>query len=482
MNQTRILIVVGVLAVLGFGLWWCSPPPPRVSPRAEQAVEDLPPNMRIAVAPTVDDRFVKEPCCLVPSGGLAGLPYLLREAVDGAPRKTEDGAPLAVPVFMGSMSHVPGELGATQTLVLYREVVTQTHIRVVAVGPAELAHGSAFVREGLTTLAPRDRCAFLCANVRDGQGGALLDVYAVTTSEGHVCLFTAVLAESAASELAARGSDVQVTDAEAALRKALDDGTTRVEGLGQAVTTAVALVHGTVAEARRLAERVPGYRLVVASGSSALPLLEPMRVGGAPETTVTSAGRGMRHGLFVEVPGSKEEPIHVESIRIGVALEAGVGGTRLDPTIDLLMQRELPRLFRIGVESGRPVPPGGSYVGAKRCAECHKEIVTRHDQSPHARMPLSLRSSPWGANSSCLVCHTTGPFARGGYTGPEDFTDLAGVSCEACHGPGSEHVAAPERGWGMQVAKDSCMDCHLPERSPGFHPVRAWSEFEHGGR
>jgi predicted CXXCH cytochrome family protein len=95
-----------------------------------------------------------------------------------------------------------------------------------------------------------------------------------------------------------------------------------------------------------------------------------------------------------------------------------------------------------------PEIPGASYVGNKTCAECHTNLARRFPSSAHAR--IHLESAP-----------------RTGQTG-----------CEACHGPGSLHVAAGG-GRGKAISnpgKDPtlCFECHrsvqaqflLPQRHP----------------
>lgn len=481
MNRTRLLLLIGTLVGLAFLTWWCSPPDVTAPTDPEADRTRVVPDIRIAVVPTVDDRYMEGPCCLVPSGGLVALPYLMRHAVGGQIR--------TVPVFLGDMTHTPGELGGRIALLMYREVIAQSKIRVVAAGPAELGLGVDFVRDVLLRVAPRETCAFLCANARDARGAPLLDAYALTMTSGeepdsgHVTLFVSVLAASAAERLGRSGSDVELVDPATAAATALRDGRTKAESLGRDVDTAVLLVHGSPQEAADIARRAPGFRVAVASGTGMLPLVQPYVIGAeGDETTIASPGRGMRHGVFIEVPGEPARLPHVESIRIGVALVAGTETTELDPVLNMLTRNELPALFGRVVESGRAPHPDGAYVGAKKCAECHPEIVNQHATAPHARLSLAIRSESMAANPSCLGCHATAPFHDGGYRGPDDFTDFAGVSCEACHGPGGGHVEAPEAGWGMQDLMRRCYDCHLPERSPGFDAEKAWKELGHGGR
>jgi hypothetical protein len=79
---------------------------------------------------------------------------------------------------------------------------------------------------------------------------------------------------------------------------------------------------------------------------------------------------------------------------------------------------------------------------------------------------------------TCGACHTTG-YRAGGYQ--ENLPGLAGtwaqpgVRCEACHGPGSQHVNDPE-GVEMKIERDAeaCARCHglgekdLVEATSGF--------------
>jgi predicted CXXCH cytochrome family protein len=95
-----------------------------------------------------------------------------------------------------------------------------------------------------------------------------------------------------------------------------------------------------------------------------------------------------------------------------------------------------------------PDIPGASFVGNAACADCHSNLVQQFPLSPHARVHFERAS-------------------------------LAGqTSCEACHGPGSLHIAS---GGGRQniinPGKDpaACLACHkdieMEFRLPSHHPV-----------
>lgn len=79
-----------------------------------------------------------------------------------------------------------------------------------------------------------------------------------------------------------------------------------------------------------------------------------------------------------------------------------------------------------------------TYVGTKKCASCHFEQYMTWKKSKHA---LSFENMPakYKTNATCLKCHTTGFGAPTGFKDADSTPDLAGNSCENCHGAGSGH-------------------------------------------
>jgi hypothetical protein len=98
------------------------------------------------------------------------------------------------------------------------------------------------------------------------------------------------------------------------------------------------------------------------------------------------------------------------------------------------------------------------YVGVDKCKNCHSSAaignqygIWKQEKHPHAFENLaSDKAKEIGAkqgipdpqtSDKCLKCHTTG------FSAPKDqldakFDPKLGVQCEACHGPGGNHVKA----------------------------------------
>jgi hypothetical protein len=126
---------------------------------------------------------------------------------------------------------------------------------------------------------------------------------------------------------------------------------------------------------------------------------------------------------------------------------------------------------------------GATYMGSESCKKCHFQMHRtwlghRHSEAWND-LPESYRdpSHVDDEGRSCVSCHVTGwgDWKRGGFVDADQSAHLLGVQCEACHGPGSRHVALGQR---MIQAKKkrfdpgeatftiktptSCSTCHNP--------------------
>ena len=95
------------------------------------------------------------------------------------------------------------------------------------------------------------------------------------------------------------------------------------------------------------------------------------------------------------------------------------------------------------------------YVGPDRCSECHEEQAAAWVETRMARSFEALRrgacikekelagldpDTDYTHDEECLPCHTTGYGKVGGFVSIEETPEMAGVTCEACHGAGGRYV------------------------------------------
>jgi len=144
-----------------------------------------------------------------------------------------------------------------------------------------------------------------------------------------------------------------------------------------------------------------------------------------------------------------------------------------------------------------PTPTGndgltGRFVGSERCAECHSNIHDNWMSTLHSGALETLEAIGQGENDTCLACHTVGFGEEGGFVDRATTNALAGVGCEACHGPSGDHannVADESLRPPKNIAASICGDCHTGERHPNFeewemsgHAAKSISDrFEAGG-
>jgi hypothetical protein len=118
-----------------------------------------------------------------------------------------------------------------------------------------------------------------------------------------------------------------------------------------------------------------------------------------------------------------------------------------------------------------PAPGKASYIGNKPCADCHAEAASFWAESVHATAWKTLEDRGQQFDLDCIGCHVTG-WQRPGGSNLGHNDKLRDVQCEACHGPGSIHVAKRglEKPFAIQLdpPKELCMTCHTKEHSDTF--------------
>lgn len=108
------------------------------------------------------------------------------------------------------------------------------------------------------------------------------------------------------------------------------------------------------------------------------------------------------------------------------------------------------------------------YVWDAACKDCHVEIYDSWAKTRH-KTALTHLSAADQANG-CAACHVTGSAMP---VTVEGKLVNAGVQCEACHGPGREHVDSANTGTKTPTKftrtpnESLCVECHNA-KSPRF--------------
>lgn len=108
------------------------------------------------------------------------------------------------------------------------------------------------------------------------------------------------------------------------------------------------------------------------------------------------------------------------------------------------------------------------YKGTVFCKSCHSAKVKGWGETRHAKAFDTLKKTNQQDLPDCIKCHVTGYNEPGGFIDGELTPKLAGVQCEACHGPGSKHTGGKQNIISAP-APDKCRQCHTPGQDPKFN-------------
>jgi hypothetical protein len=278
----------------------------------------------------------------------------------------------------------------------------------------------------------------------------------------------------------------------------------------------ILLAHATIDEAKALAKQFPLYDLVVASGD--IPRSEPEKIPGTTNRLIEVPPKAG----YVTVVGFYDTP--KPSMRFQrVALDSRFPDSPQMKQLMATYQRQLEQLGWAGLGLRSITHPraqkgdklAGQFASAASCKECHPTAWGIWSKTKHAQATETLvkLDPPRQFDAECISCHATGwnpgeffPYASG-FESLDKTPQLAGNSCENCHGPGAAHVAAEK---GRNSAKKTaereaikltvafarenvCTKCHDHDNSPEFaekdkatgkdnFDVKYWPKVEHKGK
>jgi hypothetical protein len=273
----------------------------------------------------------------------------------------------------------------------------------------------------------------------------------------------------------------------------------------------ILLANATTEEARDLAKQFPEFDLVVEAGSADIPAAQPEKIPGTKARLIELGHKGM----YVIVAGFYDNPLSVRFQR--VALDSRFPESKAMKQLMANYQQQLQQLGwpELGVRTvphpraSKGDPLAGKFASAASCKECHPTAYGIWSKTKHAHATETLvkLDPPRQYDAECISCHATGwnpteffPFTSG-FESLAATPELAGNSCDNCHGPGAAHVAA-EKGRNrakrdaerealkltVGFAQDNvCVKCHDHDNSPEFtkpgkFEKEYWPKVEHKGK
>jgi hypothetical protein len=116
-----------------------------------------------------------------------------------------------------------------------------------------------------------------------------------------------------------------------------------------------------------------------------------------------------------------------------------------------------------------PTPEKPGFIGNALCVACHPYAGQVWSTMRHAQAYEDLKKKGKQYHLDCVGCHLSGWQQPGGVCRLDQTEGREHVSCESCHGPGSPHLAKPEKGTIERTPGPKvCVKCHDRENSTHF--------------
>jgi hypothetical protein len=375
------------------------------------------------------------------------------------------------------------------------EALKKMHYSAVGFGPNDLRLSAGEIVAAVAGADPKDTI-FVSANVN------LFDLtpkVRIVEAGGLKLGITSVLGAE---------YQQQVNNAEVVISPAAE-ALAQVMGQLKGCDVRILLAHATTEESKALAKQFPAFDLVVTADGADTPKPQPDKIAGSKARLIEVGHKGM----YVVVAGFYDDP--KQPLRFQrVALDSRFSDSNEMKQLMAVYQDQLQQLGWDGLGLKRALHPrarkgdklAGVFTSAANCKQCHAEAWEVWSKSKHAHATDSLTKAdpPRQFDPECISCHATGwnpseffPFVSG-FESLQKTPQLAGNSCDNCHGPGAAHVAAEKGNNQAQRAaqrealkltiesarENVCVKCHDVDNSPEFHKAdnfekHYWPEVEH---
>jgi Cytochrome c554 and c-prime len=355
----------------------------------------------------------------------------------------------------------------------------------VALGAEDLKLG---VFQTMGVLLNVKEPKFLAANVKPGDGFEGTIQPSMITKAGPVTMgLTAVIDPAAFDALPDpdKASLVTVRPADEVLGVVFDQ-------LKKQADVRVLMVQGPSEEARRLAEKFPGFDLVVSTSVFPDPDQRPEMLNGGKTLLINVGQKGKYVGVVGLFPG--KTPIlqyRLQPLDRRGLVEAESMRTLIDDEMQSVLKS-------VGVVENFPrrpngaASPGATYVGAETCQACHPKTYEKWAGTKHAKAyeALLIPKRNREHDAECISCHTTGFKYNTGWVSAEKTPILKGNQCENCHGPASLHIAEPDNltyrkpmalTAEMADRNGLCINCHDEDNDHAFAFASRYAQIFHKG-
>ena len=423
---------------------------PRPAPAAAAGPDTL------VVLSTTDLKGKTSPCgCHIPKGGFARIAAFLDSS--RTVRRTT--------LYVDAGGYFAEQDGRTDLEEFMARSLVQLGVGAIGVGPRDLRHGIAFLRD----LARRTGAPVTCANLADKRtrlpifpSGRVLDVGGVKV--GVFALY------SDRFPLGPAADSLVVLDPENAAQSQV----TALRNKGAQVVVLLAQMGRAGGE--DVVSTVPGIDAVVLGHD--VPVYEQGRRIG--ETVASYAGEQGQHLGRIEIalsPGGKVANATCSVASLGPEVREQ---PQMFTAVKAFEDAYNERMRREEQSARRDVDddPIDHFVGEQVCARCHSAESEQWRTTAHSLAWETLQRVKKDATPECIPCHVVGYRQAGGFQTDARTPQLVNVQCENCHGMGTEHA----NDWLAQhkVNEGTCRSCHNEERDPEFDFTAKFPLIVHG--
>ena len=411
----------------------------------------------LVVLATSDLKGKTSPCgCHVPKGGFARIATYV-DSVRSA------GTPT---LFLDAGGSFPERDGRADLAEFMLGSLVRLGTAAIGVGPRDLRHGVAFLRD----LARRTGAPLTCANLADRRTRAPVFPTSRVVDVGGVRVGVFALYGDR-FELGPARDSLLVLDSENAAHAEV----AALRARGASVIVLLAQLGRVGGE--DLVSAVPGVDAVVLAHD--VPVYEKgRRVGG---TVASYAGDQGQHIGVITIQlgaGGAVGDVTCSVVPLGPEVKEQPGMLAGVMAFEDAFNERMRREERSAAVADGDSDPVDHFVGESVCARCHTPESEQWRTTAHSLAWETLIRVKKDATPECIPCHVVGFRQPGGFETAARTPHRVNVQCENCHGMGTEHG----EGWlaRKQVNEATCRTCHNQERDPEFDYLAKLPLIVHG--